>query len=47
MFEWLDTMWGVVMFNDKVLFELYNADFIMIGCLALVLVLGLWAWRTR
>jgi len=29
MFEWLDTVWGAVYFNDTLLFEIYNCDFIM------------------
>ena len=47
MFDWLDTLWGVVMFNDKVVWEVYNADFIMIGCFVLALLLGLYAFITR
>ncbi len=39
MMDWWNHIWGVFLFNQKVLFEIYNSTFVAGGCLILVVPL--------
>ena len=46
--DWADTLWGVVVYNGKVLFEVRNIDFIFWpAALIAVLIFLVWCWKTK